>query len=103
MLNPGVLLIGVLPGILIRRVGRHLIWDRFRDELVNTIAVAPVDVAELLVETLYDVRQRVQLGLRLATAAARRNRLDLRVRIRQLDLLGDRKSTRLNSSHANIS
>ena len=66
-------------------MGCYPVRDVLGYELVDAIAVGPGDVPELVVERLDDVRQPIELGFRLATAARRRQRFDGRVRIRQLD------------------
>lgn len=84
--DAGVLLVGILPGILIGRIGRDAVRDIDGDQLVNPVDIAPGNVAEMLVEGLEDVGEPVQLGLGLA--AAGRNGCDLRIGVWQLNAGG---------------
>ena len=86
MLDPRVLLVGVLLGVLVGSVGRHAFRDVLRDESVDAVAVGPGDVPELLVEALEDVREAVEFEFRYVAAAVSRNRLDLSILVRQLDV-----------------
>jgi hypothetical protein len=63
MLDAGVLLVGVLPGILVGRVGLDAAWDVLGDQLVDAISIAPRDVSKLVVEGLENVGESVELRL----------------------------------------
>src|SRR5438105_1956555 len=54
---------------------------------MHAICIAPVNIAELFVEALNDVGQRVHLGLRLTTTARLRRGRDLGICIGQLNTL----------------
>ena len=86
VLDPRVLLVGVLLGVLVGPVGRHAFRDVLRDESVDAVAIGPGDVPELVVEALEDVREAVEFGFRPVAAAVSRNRHDLSILVRQLDV-----------------
>ena len=86
MLDPGVLPVGVLPGVTVGGVPRNLGRYLFRNEAANSVRVLPGDIPELVVEGLEDVRETVEFRLRPVAAAGGRYRLDLGVLIRQLDV-----------------
>src|SRR6266478_2319911 len=50
VLNAGVLLVGVLLGIAIGRIGGDALRDIFRNQLADAITVLPLNVAELFIE-----------------------------------------------------
>ena len=70
VLDAGVLLVRVLLGVLVGRVGRDSCRDVLGDQLVHAVRVGPRDVAELIVEGLEDVGEPIELRLGLAPAAA---------------------------------
>ncbi len=55
MLNPGVLSVGVLPGVAVGGVPRNLGRNLLRNKAANSVCVLPGDIPELLVEGLEDV------------------------------------------------
>ncbi len=79
VLDPGVLLVGVLHGVLKGGVGGDLGGDVLGDELVDAVGVGPGNVAELVVEGLEDVGEPVEFRLGLVAAAASGDGLDLGV------------------------
>ena len=85
MLDPGVLPVGVLPGVAVGGVPRNLGRDLLRNEAANPVRVLPGDIPELVVEGLEDVREAVEFRFRAVAAAGGRHRIDLGVLIRQLD------------------
>lgn len=50
MLDAGVLLVGVLPGVLVGCVSCDTVRDVLGDQLVYMVGVSPWNVAELIVE-----------------------------------------------------
>ena len=86
MLDPGVLLVGVLLRVLVGGVGRDPVGNVLGDEAVDAVRVGPGDVAELVVEGLEDVGQPVEFRLGLVAAAAGRHGADLGVLVGQLHL-----------------
>ena len=87
MLDFGVLLVRVGVGVLEGDALCHSRRDRLGDHLAHPVGVLPRDITEVVVESLEDVRQPVQLGLGAMTASAHRNRLHLGTLIAQQDLL----------------
>ena len=75
----------VVPGVLEGLVGGHLRRDVVPDALSHAVGVGEQG-AEVVVESLEDVAQAVQLGLGLAPTAVGRNRRDLGIGIGQRDL-----------------
>ena len=57
MFDPGVLPIGVLPGIAVGGVPCDLGWNFLRNETANPVLVLPGDIPKLVVEGLEDVRE----------------------------------------------
>ena len=55
MLDPGVLPVGVLPGIAVGGVPSNLGWNLLRNEAANPILVLPGDIPELVIEGLEKV------------------------------------------------
>jgi len=88
MLDPGVLLVGVLLRVLIGDVRGNLVRNLGCDEIPDSVAVLPPDVSEQVVEAADDVGKPVEFGLGLASAAFGWNGVNLGVLIRQLDALG---------------
>src|SRR6185503_1000724 len=85
VLDPGVLFVRVLLGVLVGDVRRDLLRDFLGDELPDSVGVFPRYVAELVVEYLEDVREPIKLRLPLSSAASDRHRADLGAGIGQLD------------------
>ena len=65
VLDPGVLLVGVLLRVLVGRVRRDLRRNFLGDQFSDAVGVIPGDVAELIVEGLEDVREPIEFRLRL--------------------------------------
>ena len=59
VLNAGVLHVRLPSCILIGAVLRHHGWNLLGDELVHTVGIGPVDIAELFVEGFDDVREQL--------------------------------------------
>ena len=81
MLDTRIFLVRVFPSVLEGGVRRHTGGNRFGDELAHPVSVFPLNVAEMLVEDLDDVRESVQfrfgagnLPRSLAQALSRRPR-----------------------------
>ena len=76
MLDPGVLPVGVLPGVAIGGVLGNLGRNLLCNEASNAVLILPEDVPKLIVEGLEDVREPVEFGFRPVSAAGGRQRLD---------------------------
>src|SRR4051794_23837968 len=75
VLDPSVLLVGVLLRVLIGFVRRNLLWNLVRNQLANPVGILPGDVAELVIERLEDVRKPIEFGLWSLPSATGRHRV----------------------------
>ena len=87
MLDTRIFLVRVFPSVLEGGVRRHTGGNRFGDELAHPVSVFPLNVAEMLVEDLDDVRESVQFRFGAVTSLARWHRLYLGVLVGQHDPL----------------